>query len=341
MFDDAFRVFKASQYSRSHYLPLVEHGLSFTVGKGHASLTLKVIGVEKVERSPGYRFAQFSICASATTSDGECHYGFGEDDVKLVATQKALSEVVERAVYRVARNITSSRSSNGWACHPSLSKAIASARSELIERDAALAHWHGQLPLTEIDSETLPGWLKSWQKNELSRATRYNRLRVTVGNHGYGILASVFVVDSENCGFVSHASSSNLEQSIRQALGEATRIASIGTSVRSPTLKSPPTDPMDHALLHRDQPFPDWIFGEAASFQTAKSMLPSINSIPSFQEAIFRCGRLFVVQSRSEGVQDLYFGTAEWARKTGQLNFERLRQFGGLTALNPQPHFVP
>lgn len=331
----------SARINSPHYLSLVRDGAGFRIGPDSPLVRVKIVSIGEEDRPVGYRFSRFSIHAVAQTSQGVETHGFGEDENKLVATQKALSEATERAVFRSVKKVKDIQSSNGWACHPDLEQAIEGAKNELIERDSAFAHWHRETPLLEISN--LPGWLSTWKTNELSLAGRFNQLRVMVGTLGHRPHVSIFILDRDNCGFVSHASSHDLETSVRQALTEVTRIASIRVQGDHSFPSESPRSPIEHAFYFRDRPFPAWIFGEGFTFKQIRQIFKerSKSTRFPFTKDIYICGKLFIVQVRSSEVQDVYFGRYQDGISKNLINLTRLRTLGIQEVRNPMPHFIP
>lgn len=306
---------------------------------------LKIASCRAVQRAPGYRFAKSSKVTEVRTSNGISGFGYGEDDVEILALQKSIAEAVERCAYKISRQSgLDIKNSNGWAAHLSEAKAVESARCELFERDAALLHWLSATPLKEINPETWPTSLKSWATAELSLAPRFNRLRVLVSHLGLVPIVTTVIQDSSGFGFMSQSGAGTLERAIFKALAETCRIADLALSGQFSRESGIPKGPEGHAQFYAfEEKIPSWLFGNSVDFSQAKATwrIKTETSKIRTDKQIYKCGPLVIARCTSQDVQNLYFGSTEAAISSGSINFERLKSICGMKTLNLRPHFVP
>ncbi len=317
---------------------------------GHGPISLKVKSVRPFTRSEGYRLVKHSICTIVETESGLLGYGYGESDFELLALQKSIAEGVERCIFRTAKQADPSiLTSNGWAAHLTQKKARQSAMVELLERDTSLVHWLSETSYTEILSDSWPEKLKYWADDELSRAPKFNKLRILVSHLGHVSTAATVIHDTSGFAFVSQACSNSLSSAVSKALAETCRIADLSSRVTGSTstnLEAQSWSPEEHiAFYAKKEPLPEWLYGKKATFQLADSLWRS----PDFRKTTelnvgfsdYHCGPLFVAHASSPDLQSLFFGTTDQAVSNGWINSERVKSFCGNRGVSPLPHFVP
>lgn len=311
-----------------------------------SELSVKLVSVDRSIRSTGHRFSKYAYVAKITAGD-HIGVGYGEAPTKMVALQKSIAEGVERAVYRAVRGTTLGTSnSNGWAAHINAEQAFANAFDELLERDSVLVHWLRQEPFYEVDQNTWPTQVKTWSQEELMTADGFNTLRVLVSSRGYVPTVTAALLNKDGYAVLSHASGTDLEHSLVRALAEACRIAEIA---KVQTLSTPdhPNTPEEHAMFYATQEkLPAWMFGSklnwksaAANWKSARQKFQPSALNPKFD--LIANGPLAVGYASCDAIQGLYFGRVGDAEARGQINFQRLREFGRFSVLNPLPHCVP
>lgn len=323
-------------------------GVEFKL-EGREPVKIKIESLAKDSRSKGFRLTQRSVVTKVCSSNGIEAYGFGEHDIEIVALQKSIAEGVERCVLKLARRAGSdAKNSNGWAAHLTKSKAIASARNELFERDAALLHWLSATSFQEIAPSSWPKPLCSWVQEELSQSSEFNNLRILVSTLGVVPIVITIIQNDKGFGFVSQSGASTLEKAIYKSLDEVCRIADHGVARAHDEFSgSIPKNPEAHARYYAFQEkLPSWLFGEGIDFKSAnlkwKAKLESNGrGAIRTQETFYKCGPIYVARCSSPDVQDLYFGSTESAVENGWINFDRLKKVCGLNTINLLPHFVP
>ena len=325
------------------------NGVEFYSPNSTIPLTIKITSCQKSYRTPGYRIVKHSVETKIEASNGVYAYGFGEHDLELLALQKSIAEGVERCVFKILKETRPEfKNSNGWAAHLTKSKAQASARSELLERDAALLHWLSQTPMDQIDHASLPATIKSWITEELSLAPRFNRIKILVSRLGFAPIVATFVHDQDGFGFISQATSSDLQHAIEKALTETCRIADFyekGISV--PDSKDHPTTADGHANYYAFvEKLPTWLFGNTIQWKFTKQLWANKHKKIYSQNIItvcgdYQCGPLHISYCQSSQVQQLFFGPTETALTEGLINIERIKNVCGIRQLCFLPHFVP
>jgi ribosomal protein S12 methylthiotransferase accessory factor YcaO len=323
-------------------------GVGFTLPDGK-KIQVKVEPCSKGVREEGLRISKFSFITRAVSDHGLEGFGFGEGENELLTFQKSIAESVERLIYRSLKAHLNTTSSNGWAVHLSEKKARESAFNELLERDAALAHWLTETPFLELDANGFPAWLGRWKETELCRSENFKSLRVLISTHGYIPIVQVVLLNREGNAFVSQSTSKNLDRAIYHALAEVCRIASMAVYDRGLCDLDSETSsvgPWDHALAYENRKFPDWVFGKTVSYEEAEQAFkaPMHSSLaekltPAF--TTYRCGDFYAARCTSKKVQNLFFGRNEFALKKGEINLDRLREVNSDFTLNPLPHCVP
>lgn len=288
---------------------------------------IKIESYSKPIRAEGYRFAKFSFITKTLTDQGEEGFGFGEGENQLLTFQKSIAESVERAVYLTLKPRLGLTSSNGWAAHLNEVKANRSALTELVERDAILAHWLTEKPFLEIDPATFPEWLVSWRDHELSLAPDFKNLRLLLSTIGHVPVVQAVIQNAEGFAFISHGAARSIADAIYRALAEVCRIAS--STVQNPgsatdAMLDSPTSPWGHALFYaKNQRLPTWVFGKTTAFAEAKKIFDRQSFDPATIEPKFtsyRCGGLTISRCESEKVQNLFWGRGDEALSKGLID---------------------
>ncbi|MGZ3789613.1 MAG: YcaO-like family protein [Bacteriovorax sp.] len=324
-------------------------GVEFHIPNSTSPVIIKISSCKNSERTIGWRIVKHSIETKIEASNGVHAYGFGEHDLELLALQKSIAEGVERCVFRLLKEARPEiKNSNGWAAHLTKSQAQASAKSELLERDAALLHWLGQIPMDQIDPRSLPSTLQSWIKEELAFAPRFNKIKILVSKLGFTPIVATFIHDQDGFGFVSQATSSSLQMAIVKALTETCRIADFFEKGLSNTISQEyPVTPEDHANYYAiKEKLPSWLFGNIVQWKLAKKLWAKKHKMISDQNLLtvyddFQCGPLHISYCQSTQVQKLFFGPTESALAEGWINSERIKNVCGVKELYLLPHFVP
>jgi hypothetical protein len=318
------------------------------------TLNLKVQRVLKTPASKLYQVYPYGFITEMSGSRFT-EYGCGEAAHPLIAIQKSISEAVERCLFRHLKNTSSgTMTTNGWATHFSRAKAESSALLELLERDAALVHALREIPFLEIDHETFPKSLLSWENSEMQH-TRFSRLRVLVSTAGYLPTLSVVFMDSKGLGVIAHATAKNFPDALLRALAEAARLARMalsgGFSNNSKNLFSTADEilglgPSEQAVVYaHHRPLPSWMFGQNIAWKTAQRRwaehIGNYKKNPISYEFISVAHEpLFSGYCKSGDVQDLFFGRTSDAERRGEINRKRLKIEKNREALSGLPHFV-
>lgn len=239
------------------------------------------IHLESVEttmgtRPEGFRFHKAIVNITAKL-DGQIIDACGEDNDLQIATAKAQSELVERAVfYKVARDCTTT---NGWAAHPNAECAKRNAIYELAERDAVLAHWYSTTPFEMLAPNDFPETIRDWISRELSKS-EFPHLKILLSTLGLGPSASAVLVNEQGFGVVGHCAKQDLNSSIEGAIAEACRAAHlyVRRSCWVDTVALLRNDffrrvsPSAHALYYAyREPYPTWMFGGHVGWEGANS----------------------------------------------------------------------
>ncbi len=201
----------------SKYQGLV-NGQTITLPNGK-SLYVKL---EKAD-SPkwNYKFKTHKYMTTLT-GNGFTSLGCGEDNNKLIALQKSLSESFERIVFSNLKGTKhSSTSTNGWACHPKLSIAKENAMLELLERDASLVHFLKQTPFTEITD--IPKSIRSWISKTIMKSN-FTKIKILLSNEGFIPTISAVAIDKNYFGLITHSASFDINTAIEKSLTELSRI---------------------------------------------------------------------------------------------------------------------
>jgi ribosomal protein S12 methylthiotransferase accessory factor YcaO len=171
--------------------------------------------------------------------------------------------------------------SNGWAAHIEKTDSENAAISELVERDAVLAHWYTCTPFSELNLNTIP-LIKQWADKELINS-EFPQLRILISSIGFAPTVTVLLANSDNYGVAGHSAKSNLFEAIESAIGEATRAAHltlrrayfsesknifIGNNTSNKNV-----DSGVHAVFYAyHTPFPNWMFGTKINLEEAKHL---------------------------------------------------------------------
>lgn len=323
-------------------------GVEFYIPNSTTPIIIKISSCQRSYRSPGWRIVKHSIETKIEASNGVVTFGFGEHDLELLAVQKSIAEGVERCVFKLMKEARPElKNSNGWAAHLTKLKAQASARSELLERDAALLHWLGQTPMDQIDPLSLPSSIQSWIKKELALAPRFNRIKILTSKLGFTPVVATFIHDQDGFGFISQATAAKLQSAIEKALTETCRIADFYDESSDSPVKDHPTTPEEHANYYASiEKLPSWLFGKIIDWKLARQLWTSKHKAIAAQELImiyddFQCGPLHISYCQSSQVQKLFFGPTESALAEGLINIERIKNVCGVRQLCFLPHFVP
>ncbi|MDO9184108.1 MAG: YcaO-like family protein [Bacteriovorax sp.] len=324
-------------------------GVEFYVPNSTTPVIIKISSCQRSHRTPGWRIVKHSIETKIEASNGVFAYGFGEHDFELLAVQKSIAEGVERCVFKILKETRPEfKNSNGWAAHLTKSKAQASARSELLERDAALLHWLSQTQMDQIDPASLPSIIQNWINRELDLAPRFNRIKILVTKLGIAPVVATFIHDQDEFGFISQATASCLQAAIEKALTETCRIADFyekGISVT--TSIDYPTTPEEHANYYAlVEKLPSWLFGNIIDWKLSKKEWANKHKMISDQNLTmvyedYQCGPLHISYCQSSQVQNLFFGPTESALTEGLINKERIKNICGVGQLCFLPHFIP
>ena len=335
-------------------VPFVE-GTTVTFPNGQ-SVFIKVKDTFRVQRSPGLRFAKYSYVTEVHAGE-QISFGYGEAESQLISFQKSIMEGVERAIYSISKNYSfGTMTSNGWSAHVNAKLAQRAALEELHERDSILVHWLCSEPFFEIDSATFPSWLIRWVKEELSLHPTFNRLRVLLTTKGDLPTVMTLLQNPDGRALISQSSGPTLEAGIYKALAETCRIGEISNIGRfkdsSEKLAAnkesqEPFSPEDHAMVYAYHiPVPSWIFGSLKSWRECGERwkseyrcFHSTHTQTNYQTIVD--GPIVVGYSKSEKVQNLFFGRTVDAENKGLINLERLKNMRQSGALCLLPHCVP
>jgi len=149
-----------------------------------------------------------------------------------------------------ANRLLTNVSSSGCASHGSREQAIASAVSELVERDAFSRHWLAQAPGTLVDPASLPPSLAA-QMDDLSREGIQAQVQVL----GSSLMPVWFIwLQSEKKSFTCVASATGFKpaDALRSALAEAHTAAMVRLAAPNEPRTEPREvrTPRDHADLY-------------------------------------------------------------------------------------------
>lgn len=135
---------------------------------------LRQLSSSRLVRPNGYRLSD-DACRVEVLLNGEVGEGFGEGEH---AHAKAFSEAIERAALKSVWSAgESSSSSNGWAAHITLEKAVEAGLLELIERHVVLTSWEEEACFIEVPTILWPASLLRWQGSQGNKA-EFSRLKV-------------------------------------------------------------------------------------------------------------------------------------------------------------------
>ena len=324
-------------------------GVEFKIPNFSTPVVIKIASCESSQRTIGWRIVKHSIETKVEASNGVCAFGFGEHNIELLAVQKSIAEAVERCIFRLLKESRPElKNSSGWAAHLTKLKAQASAKSELLERDTALLHWIGQIPMDQVDPSTFPSLLQNWIKKELVLAPRFNKIKILMSKVGFAPIVATFIHDENGFGFISQATATDLQTATEKALTETCRIADFFKKGISNTISSNfPNTPEEHANYYAfNEKLPPWLFGNNIEWQPAQKTWENKNKMASDQNLVtvyedFECGLLHVSYCQSSQVQKLFFGPTESAFKEGLINIERIKNICGDEQLCFLPHFIP
>lgn len=242
----------------------------------------KSVKVSKGIRPSGFQFSKAIINMQAELPDGTPVSSCGEADTEVLATTKAIAELIERSVlicwHKKNRSLVPANS-NGWAAHETTSQAKLNAAFELSERDAVLSHWYSAKPFLEVLQETLPAKFINWVTDELSKS-EYPNLRILISTEGIGPSVTCLFLNNDGFGVSGHATKANLQDSIDAAIAETCRAAhhAIRKSFWDDTLilknkNSGRVQPGAHSVYYAyHEPFPNWMFGENILFHQANEL---------------------------------------------------------------------
>ncbi len=321
-------------------------GVSVKLPTGDA-LTIKIEKVSKSLRPPGLRFSAFAFMTEVSAG-GFQGVGFGEAPTRLIALQKSIAEGVERVLYKALKGTAfGSANSNGWAAHLSYEQALSAALDELVERDAVLVHWLGQIPMKEIAPASWPRRLTRWTQDELRLSPIFNQLRILISARGYKPTVTTVLGDHDGYAVLSHATAASLGQALDKALSETCRIAQIAMEQPQAVASSNIASPEDHALFYAfHERLPTWLFGDPIGWSAANSQwrahekqfcMPALE--PKFHQ--IASGPLVVGFATSDQIQSLYFGRTEDAQEKGLINVRRMRVIKPEMDFYLEPHCVP
>lgn len=307
---------------------------------------LKIESSKRRDQQDCYKWNRHSVVTHIVEKhSGTSSFGYGEDDIELLAIQKSISEAVERIVFFIhSKSDPSLISTNGWAAHLTEDKAKSSAQGELLERDAMLVHWLSETPLTQVNLTSMPSVFRNWTSKRLGSAVRYNQAKFFISNLGETQVASVMICDQNRFGFISHAANKDPAIAFSRAAGEVCRITDLATQrkmTRSSNIEI--RTPEDHALWYStEQSFPNWIFeGSQISYREVLRSWKTSCTSAQFDFDSYNIGHLSIVHCKSKDVQNLYFGRTQSAVDSGSINIERILKLTGSERLSALPHFVP
>lgn len=346
---DALRAYRnAKKYSA--FL----NGVDVSLATG-SRLRLQITRITPIKTASLYQLYPYTYVTEVTAGDFR-ELGCGEAHHPLLAIQKSISEAVERCLFRGLKGTPhGTATSNGWAAHVSVEKAREAALFELLERDAVLVHALREIPLLELQPDTLPGWLKEWSQREL-RHTEFSRLRVLLSTQGHVPSISVAFTNSAGYGVVAHAADASIGKALSRALAETCRIGRIALSgnyrLSSADLfltddTVPTSGPCEQAVAYaHHRPFPQWMFDASISWADATASwsrrlsLFNANPIP-FEFVPVLSAPIAAGYCVSTEVQNLFFGRTHDADRRGELNKNRLMQVKPTGEhLSVLPHFV-
>lgn len=309
------------------------------------SIFIKVAAPKRVTLKQGFRISTHTFIAQASINDTFIADGFGQSEVEIEAYIKAISESIERAVFRhLKAKGMGTETTNGWAIHLSEKKAFANAALELAERDAILVHWLKKKSMIEVEEQSLPLWLNKWAKNELSQSTNFNRLKILISTEGIVPTVTTALLNKNDNAIVSHSTHQSYEEAIYKALCETCRVAHFLETY--PAALKEVAEPLDHARAYAyAMPFPSWFYGTKIASQEAKRLwkarykLYLNNSVINTFKTVVK-GPLTIGYAQSVGLQNLFFGTTAEAIKNNLINLKRLN-LESAEMVNFLPHCIP
>lgn len=301
--------------------------------------------VNETYRPIGFRLAKHSYNTLLKYNDKE-FLGCGEDTKsKTTASEKSISEAVERAVFSLSPK---TGSSNGWAAHIDLESAAISAITELAERDSAIKHWLTFTPMMLVEaSEILPFYFLSELKQ-----SEFPIPKVFVSFEFSGPLATVFLMNEEGNAVTGHSSGASLEEAVISATIEACRAAhhfqrfhfyrETGKLLSEKDIES--VQPGVHSLIYAyHKPVPSWFFGDKISKRSAQGKwTESYSGLNELAEksafTAFQCLNRTIVHAVNDSFCPMF-----WGHTTIQIvdQFKHLNpNFFDSKQVNFQPHLV-
>jgi hypothetical protein len=308
---------------------------------------LDTVGLEVKEtyRPIGFRLAKYAY-NTLLKYNGKEYLGCGEDtNSKVVASEKSISEAIERAVFSLSPK---TGSSNGWAAHTNLELAAISAVTELAERDSAIKHWLTYTPMLLLEaSEVLPGHFLSELKE-----SEFPIPKVFVSFEFSGPLVTVFLMNENGNAVTGHSSGASLGEAVISAAIEACRSAhhfqrfyfyrETEKLLSAQSIES--VEPGVHSLIYAyHEPIPSWFFGNIISKRNAQEeWIKSYSGLNELAEKskfdAFQCLNRTVVHVLNDSLHPMFWGST---------TLSIVKQFRDLNPkifdskkINFQPHLV-
>lgn len=301
--------------------------------------------VNETYRPIGYRLAKHSYNALLKYNDKE-FLGCGEDtNSEAIASEKSISEAIERAVFSLSPK---TGSSNGWAAHTNLELAAISAVTELVERDSAIKHWLTFTPMMLLEaSEILPAdFLVELKDSEFPIP------RVFVSFEFSGPLATVLLMNGNGNAVTGHSSGVDLQDAAISAAIEACRSAhhfqrfnfyrETKKLLSAENIES--VQPGAHSLIYAyHKPVPSWFFGDKISKRNAQDKwiesyvrLSGLAEKSSFTG--FECLNRTVVHAINDSLHPMFWGSTTTSIIDGFKNLSP--NIFKYKKINFQPHLV-
>jgi hypothetical protein len=308
---------------------------------------IEIKNIMPTVRPEGFRLSQFAFNAFAKVDESEV-LGCGEDMLdETIAREKAISEVIERAVLALtARSLKRKISSNGWAAHTSVEDAALAAVYELIERDSALTHWLTKTPMQKLSNvESLPkAFLEQLRRSEFPEIINL------VSFDFSGPLVTTLLRNSSGHVIAGHASGETMENAIASSTIEACRAAhhfqrfEYYEETKAMLSGAMPREiaPGMHSLMYAyHEPLPTWIMGNTVDFSEVRQNWSSTTNavadiVASSKFSAFSTGSRFVVRAENDALQSVFWGPTEKAILDSNINWNRIEK----NNTNLRPHMV-
>lgn len=313
------------------------------------ALELQINSMElfATKRPLGFGLSKFAFNAFLKY-ENDLVIGCGEDvESETIAREKAISEVIERAVLKKINSKSSiSATSNGWAAHLNIESAAAAAVFELIERDSSISHWLTQTPMMVLEAKN---FYPETFLNEI-KYSEFPKIINLVSFSFSGPLITTLLKNNNGHVISGHASGKNLCDAVYASTIEACRAAhhfmrySFFNETKSLLHKNDfngKVDPGAHSLMYAyHEPISAWIFGESINLEDAqKRWESSLNSVYSTIEqtkfSSYTTADRVIVRAKNENLQDVFWGSTRLAILDDKINYNLLKK-----TINFQPHLV-